>query len=151
VFNHPLIEPSLHAFGAATGFHGLCHPEWMLLPDGTPAYLELNPRAACLIRHDRNDGLDFGRAFVEFAGGAPYRRPAPRPGASGSTIHLFPQHLIYCLQSHDFRSLLRWLPLCSRHDVPWDDLGPTLGALRMIGFRAVDELRAWLRQRGLET
>lgn len=151
VFNHPLIEPSLRAIGAATGFHGLCHPEWILLPDGTPAYLELNPRASCLIRHDRFDGVDFARAFVEFAGGGAYRQTPCRPGERGSTIYLFPQHLIYCLQSHDFRSLRHWLPLSSRHDVPWDDLGPTLGALRMIAFRAVDELRVWLAQRGLET
>lgn len=150
VFSHPLIEPSLRAFGAATGYHGLCHPEWILLPDGTPAYLELNPRASCLIRHDRYDGVDFARAFVEFAGGDAYRQPVSTPGVRGSTIYLFPQHLIYCLQSHDFRSLRRWLPLSSRHDVPWDDPGPTLGAMRMVAFRALDELRAWLRQRGLE-
>jgi hypothetical protein len=151
VFNHPLIEPSLHAFGAATGFHGLCHPEWILLPDGTPAYLELNPRACCIIRHDRYDDVDFARAFVEFAGGDAYRQPRNRPGPSGSTIYLFPQHLIYCLQSHNWGSLRRWLSLSTRNDIPWDDLGPTLGALRMVAFRAVDELRAWLRQRGLET
>jgi hypothetical protein len=150
IFNHPLLEPTLNAFGAATGYHGLCHPEWMLLPDGTPAYLELNPRASCLIRHDRYDDVDFGRALAAFAGGDAYRQPPLRPGANGSTIYLFPQHLIYCLQSHDFLSLRRWLPLSSRHDIPWDDPGPTLGALRMIAYRAVDELRAWLRQRGLE-
>jgi hypothetical protein len=149
VFNHPLIESSLHAFGAATGYHGLCHPEWILLADGTPAYIEFNPRACCIIRHDRYDDVDFARAFVEFAGGDVYRPPPSRAGARGSTIYLFPQHLIYCLQSHDFRSLGRWLPLASRHDVPWDDPRPTLGALRLVAFRAVDELRAWLRPRGL--
>jgi carbamoyl-phosphate synthase L subunit-like protein len=154
VFNHPLIEPALRAFGAATGYHGLCHPEWLLLPSGAPAYLELNPRAACLIRHDRYDDVDFASAFAAFTGCAPRRqpvsKPAPRLGPSGSTIYLFPQHLIYCLQSHDFRSLRRWLPFSERHDVPWDDLRPTLGAVRMVAFRAVDEVRAWLRQRGLE-
>lgn len=150
IYNHPSIEPSLRAFGAATGYHGLCHPEWLLMPDGAPRYLEINPRASCLIRHDRYDSVDFGRAFASFAGGARYTPVPSPPGPSGDPIYLFPQHLIYCLQSHDFRSLRRWLPLQSQHDVPWDDLRPTYGALRMVAFRAVDELRAWLRQRGVE-
>jgi hypothetical protein len=150
MFNHPLLEPSLRAFGAATGYHGLCHPEWLLMPDGTLAFLELNPRASCLIRHAHYDGVDLGQAFAAFIGGHAYRQPALPPGARGANIYLFPQHLIYCLQSHDFRALRWWLPLSSLHDIPWDDPRPTFGAFRRVLFRAVDELRAWLLQRGLD-
>jgi hypothetical protein len=102
-----------------------------------------------LIRHDHFDDVDFGQAFAAFAGGRAYRRREPRPGPSGSTIYLFPQHLFYCLQSHNYRSLSPWLSPISRSDIPWDDLRPACGALRLVAFRAIDELRAWLRQRGL--
>lgn len=144
LFDHRLIKPSLVAFGAATRYHGLCHPEWLLMPDDSLAFLEINPRGSCLLRHDRYDGVDFARAFAAFAGGEAYRQPDSTLGPRGSPIYMFPQHVIYCVQSHDFRSLRRWLPLSSRHDVPWDDPGPTWRALRMIAFRAVDEVRAWL-------
>jgi predicted ATP-grasp superfamily ATP-dependent carboligase len=147
VFHHTLIEPSLRRFGAATKYHGLCSPDWALLPDGGLCFMELNPRASNLIHHDRFDGVDFGRALVAFAGGEPYRQPALRTGAGGTRIHMFPQHVVYCVESRDWAALLHWLPLAGTHDIVWDDPGPLYAGLREIARRSLKPVRAWVEQR----
>jgi hypothetical protein len=151
VFHHPLIEPSLRRFGAATQYHGLCSPEWALAADGGLFFLELNPRAGNIIHHDRFDDTDFAHAFRAFAGQSTYRRPTPPMGARGPTIYMFPQHVLYCFQSRNWPALRRWLPFSDTKDVEWRDPGAVYRGLKEVAYQGVLSASAWVRERARAT
>jgi predicted ATP-grasp superfamily ATP-dependent carboligase len=115
---HPAMERICQTVGEVTGFHGFGGVDWILDETGDMYVIEFNARPIPGYHFCDVAGVDFSAALASMLAGR--QLPVVQP-TGGATVYMFPQHLLRCRYERDWRSLIRYLPLCGRMDLPWDD------------------------------
>jgi hypothetical protein len=132
--NHPDVEPLLAAFGACTGYRGLCAFDWVL--DETTqrlAVIELNARAVPTIHMGRFAGIDFASSIRDMLSGESRVQRAPAVAEDAATVAMFPED--FYRASVEKRT--EWGSREWRYrDIPWGDLP-------LLAYHVRTTYRAW--------
>jgi glutathione synthase/RimK-type ligase-like ATP-grasp enzyme len=109
--------------GEVFGFTGFTSADVILVDDGPPVFLEVNPRQVHQLHLGRSVGVDMARAFADVLAGR--WDGVARLAGRNRTVRLFPQDLIrHREQQGAWAGTRAWLRSPGAlDDVPWDDFG----------------------------
>jgi ATP-grasp domain len=118
-FTHPKMQGICEQIGRLTQFHGFAGVDWILDHNNDLSVIEFNARPIPGYHFCNVAGVDFSAAAASML-----KRETlpPMQPKGGGRVYMYPQHLLRIRDERDWKSLWRYLPFCSKMDLPWDDL-----------------------------